>query len=251
MMRQPRSVILMFPLLWLVLSFISCNQTRYSEAPQNGQVFKVKRENMVAEQLVRRDIEDPEVLRAMGKVPRHEFVPPALYGESYEDWPLPIGYDQTISQPYVVAYMTEALAIEKGSKVLEIGTGSGYQAAVLVEMGAKVYTIEIIPELGERAAGILDKLGYRCMTRIGDGYDGWPEAAPFDAVIVTAAPRTVPKPLVDQLREGGRLVIPVGYGIQNLEVYTKKKGLLRLLKTLPVRFVPMTGKSQHIGPVDR
>lgn len=208
-----------------------------------GVDYQAKRRNMVSAQLTRRDITDPAVLKAMGEVPRHEFVPDDVKGQAYADWPLPIGHDQTISQPFIVAYMSQALRVKKGDKVLEIGTGSGYQAAVLAAMGAEVYSIEIVAPLGELARKTLKRLRYNVHVRIGDGYDGWPEAKPFDAIIVTAAPKTVPEPLVRQLKEGGRLVIPVGKSLQTLKVYTKIRGRLSLQVTLPVRFVPMTGKA--------
>jgi protein-L-isoaspartate(D-aspartate) O-methyltransferase len=210
----------------------------------NGTDDKVKREQMVVHQMQRRDITSREVLDAMRAVPRHAFVPDNVKSEAYADWPLPIGEGQTISQPYIVAYMTQALAIKKGDKVLEIGTGSGYQAAVLAEMGAEVYSVEIVEPLGRRAADTLQRLGYKVHVKIGDGYDGWPKKAPFDGIIVTAAPKKIPAPLVSQLKEGGHLVIPVGTFNQTLEVYTKTKGELVLQETLPVRFVPMTGKAQ-------
>jgi protein-L-isoaspartate(D-aspartate) O-methyltransferase len=239
------------PGILMVLLLLCCNRAQNSEALHNRQSDKVKRQTMVNEQLVQRGIADPEVLRAMAVVLRHAFVPSSLEDQAYADWPLPIGYEQTISQPYIVAYMTEALEIGRGAKVLEVGTGSGYQAAVLAEMGADVYTIEIIPELGKRAAETLNRLGYKVHTRIGDGYDGWPTAAPFDAIIVTAAPSAIPRPLIDQLREGGRLVVPVGRWDQILEVHTKREGVLSPIKTLPVRFVPMTGKTEQLAhPVE-
>ena len=188
-------------------------------------------------------LSDP-VLRAMRTVPRHRFVPPELAGEAYRDVPLPIGRGQTISQPTVVALMTELLEPRPDARVLEIGTGSGYQAAVLAECVAKVYTIEIVAPLGERARRQLQELGYRNVeVRIGDGYKGWPEAAPFDAIIVTAAPDHVPQPLVDQLAPKGRMVIPVGsrYGTQNLLVITKDAdGRAVTRRTIEVRFVPLT-----------
>lgn len=207
-------------------------------------ILTQKRHAMVDTQLAGRDITDKEVLLAMRTVPRHLFVASYLQEQAYADWPLPIGQDQTISQPYIVAYMTEALAVNKGDKVLEIGTGSGYQAAVLAQMGIDVYTIEIIPELGKQAASILSKLGYSVHTRIGDGYLGWPEKAPFHGIIVTAAPKTIPEPLIKQLKSGGRLVIPVGEDFQVLNVLEKRDKKLVTIKTLPVRFVPMTGQSQ-------
>jgi protein-L-isoaspartate(D-aspartate) O-methyltransferase len=176
-------------------------------------------------------------------VPRHRFVPADLERQAYNDHPLPIGHGQTISQPFIVAFMTEAAAIKPGAKVLEIGTGSGYQAAILAAMGAQVFTIEIIPALAERAAATLQELSYdQVQVRAGDGYRGWPEVAPFDAIIVTAAPATIPPALLDQLAEGGRLVIPVGPqgGSQELTLATKTGGKIHRRNLLPVRFVPFT-----------
>ena len=184
------------------------------------------------------------VVRAMRAVPRHRFVPPALVGDAYRDEPLPIGLGQTISQPFIVALMTELLDLRPDARVLEVGTGSGYQAAVLAECVAKVYTIEIVAPLGERARETLKGLGYRNVElRIGDGYKGWPEAAPFDAIIVTAAPDHIPQPLVDQLAPKGRMVIPVGssHGMQNLFVVAKDaEGRVVAKRTIGVRFVPLT-----------
>jgi len=202
-----------------------------------------KRKRMVAEQIAARGIRDERVLAAMMKVPRHRFVPPGLREAAYADGPLPIGSGQTISQPYIVALMTESLGLTGGGKVLEIGTGSGYQAAVLAEIVDTVFTIEILPELAERAEAILDTLGYRNVNvRTGDGYFGWAEKAPFDGVIVTAAAPRIPEPLIAQLKVGGRLVIPVGEYDQDLEIYEKTSAGLKLLSTVPVRFVPMKGK---------
>jgi protein-L-isoaspartate(D-aspartate) O-methyltransferase len=202
-----------------------------------------KRLEMVAMQIAIRDVSSPVVLTAMRKVPRHRFMPEKLWPEAYEDHPLPIGEGQTISQPYIVAKMTELADVKKGSRVLEIGTGSGYQAAVLAEIADTVFTIEILPELAERAQAILDTLGYRNVrVRAGDGFFGWPAHAPFDGIIVTAAAPRVPEPLVEQLAMGGRVVIPVGEEYQNLKVYKKTGAGLVLLSTVPVRFVPMTGK---------
>ncbi|NJD06429.1 MAG: protein-L-isoaspartate(D-aspartate) O-methyltransferase [Methylococcaceae bacterium] len=191
----------------------------------------------------RQPISHPGVLRAMAKVPRHEFVPVPLRDAAYDDRPLPIGHGQTISQPYVVAFMTEKLNPKPTDRVLEIGTGSGYQAAVLSGLVAQVYSIEIVEPLAERARRDLERLGYRNVKiRQGDGYQGWPEQAPFDAVIVTAAPDHVPQPLVDQLREGGRMIVPVGIaGDQTLYLFTKRAGELEQRAVLPVLFVPMTG----------
>ncbi len=207
--------------------------------------FAERRNRMVEEQIEARGVKDKLVLKAMRTVPRHEFVPKSHRYEAYSDWPVPIGYSQTISQPYIVAYMTEALALKKGDKVLEIGTGSGYQAAVLAQMGMVVYSIEIVEPLGNQAKETLTRLGYKVNLRIGDGYDGWPQAAPFDGIIVTAAPKSIPKPLKQQMAEGGRLVIPVGSGVQTLKVFSKEKGIPLLRQTLPVRFVPMTGKADR------
>ena len=182
----------------------------------------------------------------MLKVPRHEFVPKDFVRSAYDDNALPLKLGQTISQPYIVAYMTQALGLKGTERVLEIGTGSGYQAAVLAEIVPEVYTIEILPELQEKASAVLAKLGYRNIHfRTGDGYMGWPEHAPFDSIIVTAAPEDVPQPLIDQLKEGGRLVIPVGVISQELMVITKEKDGITRRSTIPVRFVPMTGKAQE------
>ena len=207
------------------------------------EAYKALRERMVEEQIAGRDVVDERVIAAMNEVPRHRFVPFKLRAFAYIDNPLPIGEGQTISQPYIVALMTESLDPRSGDRVLEIGTGSGYQAAVLAEVVDTVFTIEIVPALAERAAGILDTLGYgNVVVRCGDGYDGWPESAPFDGVIVTAAAPSIPAPLVEQLAVGGRLVIPVGDTAQELKVYVKREAGLELLFTLPVRFVPMIGK---------
>jgi protein-L-isoaspartate(D-aspartate) O-methyltransferase len=182
-------------------------------------------------------------LRALRKVARHELVPADVRGSSYEDHPLPIGHEQTISQPYIVAFMTEALGLKGGETVLEVGTGSGYQAAVLAEIAARVYTIEIVEPLATRARADLARLGYRNVeVRAGDGYKGWPEAAPFDAIIVTAAAPTIPAPLKEQLKDGGRLVIPVGEDDQRLMVLTRRGTQFEERVLLPVRFVPMTGE---------
>ncbi|OAI57998.1 protein-L-isoaspartate O-methyltransferase [Verrucomicrobiaceae bacterium SCGC AG-212-N21] len=222
------------------------------ETPKDEAGFEKAREKMVREQLTAegRDIKNQRVLRAMGKVPRHEFVPENLRGQAYRDSPLPIGHEQTISQPYIVAFMTEALDPKPGERVLEIGTGSGYQAAVLAALGTEVYTIEIVKPLGERAEKDLKRLGYDTVrVRVGDGYKGWPEAAPFDAIIVTCAPEKVPQPLVDQLKPGGRMIIPVGdSAVQNLYLLKKEaEGQLSKQAVLPVRFVPMTGEAEKRG----
>lgn len=191
-------------------------------------------------------IRSERVLAAMRSVPRHRFVPADQERHAYEDRALPIGFSQTISQPYVVAFMTESLELDGDERVLEVGTGSGYQAAVLAELAQEVYTIEIVEPLGRRAAAILHELGYEeVRTRIGDGYRGWPEAAPFDAIIVTAAPERVPEPLVEQLAPGGRMVIPVGRSEQELLLLEKTPEGVTRRAILPVSFVPMTGEVQE------
>jgi protein-L-isoaspartate(D-aspartate) O-methyltransferase len=206
--------------------------------------FMVERLELVANTIESRGVKDLDVLRAMRTVPRHEFVPEDLLAYAYEDHPLPIGYGQTISQPYVVAWMTELVELKPGEKVLEIGTGSGYQAAVLAELGfVEVYSIEIIPDLATRAEAALSRLGYKVMVKQGDGYFGWEEVAPFDAIIVTAAPDHLPSPLVAQLVEGGRLVIPIGPpgGYQSLWKFIKENGEVKAYNMGGVAFVPLTG----------
>jgi protein-L-isoaspartate(D-aspartate) O-methyltransferase len=204
--------------------------------------FADARQAMVARQLQRRDITDPRVLIAMGTVPRHRFVPGDLASRAYGDYPLPIGEGQTISQPYMVALMTQWAEVHPGDRVLEVGTGSGYQAAVLAELGGHVFSIEILPDLARQAATRLKDLGYgQVQVRSGDGYQGWPEAAPFDAILVTAAAPRVPPALTAQLKEGGRLVIPVGPpgGEQTLKRYHRVQGKLVEEASLAVRFVPL------------
>jgi protein-L-isoaspartate(D-aspartate) O-methyltransferase len=207
--------------------------------------FARDRLRMVSEQIEARGIQDPAVLAAMRTVPRHLFVPEPERSHAYDDGPLPIGFDQTISQPYIVALMTSLARPAAGRSVLEIGTGSGYQAAVLVACGATVYSIEIVEELGRRSAELLRRLGYHVHVRIGDGFDGWPEAAPFDSIVCTAAPETVPQPLLGQLKNGGRLVIPVGAQSQDLVVITRSGSSYSRETVAPVRFVPMTGKARE------
>ncbi|GMU92809.1 MAG: hypothetical protein AMXMBFR4_18670 [Candidatus Hydrogenedentota bacterium] len=223
--------------------------------------FALERDRMVREDIARdgffgRDgVRDGQVLAAMRAVPRHRFVPARLQRQAYSDGPLPIGHGQTISQPYIVAKMTELLRVGPEDSVLEIGTGSGYQAAVLAEIVKKVYTIEIVPELGSSAAELLNKLKYENIeTKIGDGYFGWEEHAPYDAIIVTAAASHIPPPLVEQLKPGGRMVIPVGppLGLQQLYVLEKRKdGSIQQRSVMAVRFVPLTGGTpQPAGPSD-
>lgn len=197
---------------------------------------------MVRDQLQGRDIKDPRVLTAMAKVPRHRFVPSELADFAYDDNPLPIILGQTISQPYIVGYMTEALQLRGDERVLEIGTGSGYQAAVLAELVHEVYTIEILPELANQAQSTLGSMGYKNIhVRCADGYMGWPEASPFDRIIVTAAPDHVPQPLVDQLKPGGRMILPVGRQEQELVLIEKNDRGYSRRSTMLVRFVPLTG----------
>jgi protein-L-isoaspartate(D-aspartate) O-methyltransferase len=210
-----------------------------------------ERRRMVEVQIASRGIAHEPTLAAMRQVPRHRFVPPELRHAAYQDSPLPIGHGQTISQPFIVAFMTEAAALTRDSKVLEIGTGSGYQAAVAAEISDHVFSIEIVPALAERARATLNETGYeRVSVRPGDGYHGWAEHAPFDVIIVTAAADTIPPPLIAQLKDGGRMLIPVGpqFGAQNLVLVTKENGRVRTRTLMPVRFVPFTrGKENSAG----
>jgi len=209
--------------------------------------FALARQRMVYELAhCRQSITNAPVLVAMGKVPRHEFVPAHVRSQAYLNRPLPIGHGQPISEPYVVAFMTEKIEPRPTDRVLEIGTGSGYQAAVLAELTSEVYTIEIINDLASRAAATLQRLGYtNVYTRAGDGYKGWPEAAPFDAIVVTCSPENVPQPLIDQLKEGGRMIIPIGpSNRQELVLLHKHDGKLDRQAVLPIHFVPMTGEAQ-------
>ena len=220
--------------------------TACGQKPAPTANFGTERQRMVQQQLMTRGITDARVLAAMAKVPREEFVPPESRAASYEDGPLQIGHGQTISQPYIVAFMTEQLRPKASDRVLEIGTGSGYQAAILAGLVKDVYTIEIIEALAKDAEATLQRLGYKNVhVRVGDGYRGWPEHAPFDAITVTCAPDHVPQPLIDQLKEGGRMIIPVGgFGNQELYLLEKKNGQLQRRSVLPVRFVPMAGEAQ-------
>lgn len=212
-------------------------------AQQDG--YEKAREKMVSKQIKSRGIRQQEVLDAMGKVPRHQFVPEKYRQSAYQDGPLPIGYGQTISQPYIVAYMTEKIEPDASFKVLEIGTGSGYQAAVLAEIVDQVYTIEIVEELESAAAERLKDLRYENIhVKAGDGFFGWKEHAPFDAIVVTAAADYIPPPLIDQLKEGGKMIIPVGspFQVQMLKLVEKKKEKVVTKNLLPVKFVPFTRK---------
>jgi len=221
-------------------------------APSIADPWTPKRKVMVDQQLKSRDIRDRHVLQAMGDVPRHLFVPAEHRELAYEDSPLPIGESQTISQPYIVAFMTQAALLKPTDRVLEIGTGSGYQAAILSRLVKEVYTIEIIESLSKQAQKVIGDLKYgNIRFRVGDGYRGWPEAAPFDAILVTAAPDHVPQPLVDQLKAGGRLVLPVGDHWQELLRIVRTEKGTRKETLLPVRFVPMTGEAQKPRPARR
>jgi protein-L-isoaspartate(D-aspartate) O-methyltransferase len=223
----------------MAFSLLACSGAR-----DDGDAdFARAREAMVAQQIESRGIRDAATLAAMRKVERHRFVPEAQRAQAYDDHPLPIGHGQTISQPYIVAFMTEAAGLEAGETVLEIGTGSGYQAAVLAEIAARVYSIEIVAPLAEASAALLKRLGYANVSvRAGDGYLGWPEAAPFDAILVTAAAPRIPEPLKQQLKDGGRMVLPLGDDWQELVVVTRRGERFEERRVLPVRFVPMTGK---------
>ena len=210
-----------------------------------AQDFERLRNDMVKEQLKDRDIRSASVLEAMRTVPRHLFVPQAIQSYAYQDSPLPIGLDQTISQPYIVAFMTEKLKPFAGMKILEVGTGSGYQAAVLAHLGCEVYTIELLETLAKQAEKVLTELNYKHVkVRCGDGYAGWPDEAPFDAIIVTAAPEKIPEALIEQLKDGGKMIIPVGpiHSVQALKLITKKGKRIVEEDLLPVRFVPMVKK---------
>ncbi|MGV3532195.1 MAG: protein-L-isoaspartate(D-aspartate) O-methyltransferase [Chthoniobacteraceae bacterium] len=237
--------------LWPVLFLLAaqaCDSGTSVRATDAAQA----RQNMVEAQIAERGIKDGRVLEAMRTVPRHEFVPADVKAKAYEDTPLPIGYEQTISQPYIVALMTQQLAPAPTDRVLEIGTGSGYQAAVLSTMVREVCTIEIVEPLAKRAKEDLARLGYKNVeVRHGDGYLGWKEKAPFDSIIVTCAPDRVPKPLIEQLKEGGRMIIPVGEaGNQQLFVMEKRNGKIGQRAIVPVAFVPMTGEIREQRPQD-
>jgi protein-L-isoaspartate(D-aspartate) O-methyltransferase len=206
--------------------------------------YAAARSRMIAEQIRSRGVRDPRVLDAISRVPRHLFVPTGERHQAYEDHPLPIGFGQTISQPYIVAFMTEALAVEPWHRVLEIGAGSGYQTAVLAELGATVYAVEVIDDLARRARDLLGELGYaNVYLRTGDGYAGWPEHAPFDRILAAAAPDEIPPAFIDQLVDGGILAIPLGVLNQELQVIRRVGDQLETIGTLPVRFVPMIKKT--------
>lgn len=211
----------------------------------DNNIYTQRRWEMIETQIVSRGIRDSKLIRAMLKIPRHKFVPENLRDIAYGDNPLPIGMEQTISQPYIVALMTELLKLNSGEKVLEVGTGSGYQTAILAEMGCDVYTVEILEPLLEKARRILKSLGYKNIHyKAGDGYRGWPQFAPFDAIIVTAAPDHMPQPLIEQLKVNGRMIIPVGAQYQELLLIKKTDKGTEMKTVTPVRFVPMTGEAQ-------
>jgi protein-L-isoaspartate(D-aspartate) O-methyltransferase len=229
---------------WLVITVIVA--TACHKQPASSSEFAAERQNMVEQQLKPRGIRDERVIAAMAKVPREEFVAENVRGQSYADSALPIGHDQTISQPYIVAFMTEQLRPKPTDRVLEVGTGSGYQAAVLAELVKDVYTIDIVEPLAKEASARLARLGYNNVhVKVGDGYQGWSEVAPFDAIIVTCAPDKVPQPLIQQLKDGGRMIVPVGTTMMDQQLYLleKKNGELAQTAILPVRFVPMVGEA--------
>jgi len=239
-MKRKEFYILAFSMVFIFSA--ECTDGKRVSDLNSGGDFKTMREKMVETQIKGRGVKDPRVLSAMLKVERHLFVPKELQPSAYTDQPLPIGKGQTISQPYIVALMTELLELKGEEKVLEIGTGSGYQAAILAELVKEVYTIEIIETLATSAKKLLLQMGYQNVrVKAGDGYLGWPEVAPFDAIIITAAPDHIPKPLLEQLKEGGRMVVPVGTYSQVLKKIVKRSGRIETSDIVPVVFVPMTG----------
>jgi protein-L-isoaspartate(D-aspartate) O-methyltransferase len=224
-------------------AFTQCTNGKRVSESNPREDFKAMREKMVEGQIKARGVKDPRVLSALLKVERHRFVPSEYSASAYSDQPLPIGESQTISQPYIVALMTELLELKGEERVLEIGTGSGYQAAILAELAKEVYTIEIIESLAATAKNRLLELGYQNVhVKAGDGYLGWPEVAPFDGIIITCAPDHIPIPLIEQLREGGRMVVPVGTYSQELKKIVKRSGKIETTDVIPVIFVPMTGE---------
>lgn len=233
----------LFLLMYTVVLCAAC----YAQGTLTNDPFVHARSRMIENDLKGRDITDPAVLRAMEKVKRHLFVDESRQREAYGDYPLPIGEKQTISQPYIVALMTQYLALDKKDRVLEIGTGSGYQAAVLGEITGEVYSIEIKKNLAERASSLLRSLGYQNINvKAGDGFFGWQEYAPFDAILLTCSVDKIPQPLVDQLKEGGKIILPLGgmFEVQSLVMGTKKNGRLETKNITPVRFVPMRGEAE-------
>ena len=230
-------------MLVLLAPAVIFTESAYS---QQADPFAAARKKMIERDLKNRDIADVAVLQAMADVPRHRFVPSSLQEQAYADCPLPIGHGQTISQPYVVAFMTQMLEVRAEDKVLEIGTGCGYQAAVLARLSKQVYTIEIVKPLADESRKLLEELGYKnIFIKAGDGFEGWPEHAPFDKIILTCAVKEIPPALIEQLKEGGRIIAPIGAPgtVQQLIIATKQAGKLKHRGVLPVRFVPMTGKA--------
>lgn len=239
--RMPRPIRCV---LYLSVALGACASS--APAPQSDADWEARRARMVETQIRQREVTDARVLRAMRNVPRHLFVPEDRRSLAYEDHPVPIGRGQTISQPFIVAYMTEALSLAPADRVLEVGTGSGYQTAILAEIAREVYSMEILPELTDRARATLASLGYtNVRVRTGNGYLGWPEAAPFDKIIVTAAPDEVPKTLVDQLAPSGVMIVPVGIASQMMTIVRRTPEGIVQQETIPVRFVPMTGKPKR------
>ena len=227
-------------LVHALIGLTACDGNQMAESPAHDPNRERERHRMVGAHVVPSGVRNPAVLRAMRQVPRHRFVPARYSALAYEDGPLPLGYDQTISQPSLVALMTEALSVKKTDKVLEVGTGSGYQAAILAELASEVLTIEIVEPLARQAEATLAELGYRNIrVRVGDGYQGWPEEAPYDAIMVTAAPDHVPQPLLEQLAVGGRLILPVGRHFQTLELYRRTAEGYERETITHVRFVPL------------
>jgi len=236
------------PLLSALAVLVGCEASPRVETdpPPAPPLEQQEREFMVHSQIEARGIRDPRVLQAMREIPRADFVPAEVRDRAHRDSPLPIGYGQTISQPYIVAFMTEQLELDGSEKVLEIGTGSGYQAAILGRLAARVYSIEIVEALAQRSRALLEAKGIANVeVRSGDGYGGWPEHAPFDAILLTAAPDDIPEPLLEQLAVGGRLVAPVGVGLQELVLVTRDEEGLHFESLLPVRFVPMVGEAER------
>ncbi len=240
--RNPLAFFVILGGVWFILS--GCGNGNQAMTQENDHSRQVERDLMVDTQIVVGGVTDQAVVAAMRRVPRHRFMPDSHAEDAYGDFPLSIGYGQTISQPFIVAYMTQALKLKPDEKVLEIGTGSGYQAAILAELVSKVFTIEIVEPLAARAKKTLAELGYdNVIVRAGDGYQGWPDESPFDAIILTAAPNHIPEPLLEQLAIGGRLILPVGDYPQRLLLIRRTKEGYQETELLPVVFVPMTGEA--------
>lgn len=245
-MTHPLAFFVMVIGVWTIL--FGCENENQAMTKGNNHTRQVERDRMVDTQIVAGGITDQSVIAAMRRVPRHRFVPDSESEDAYGDFPLSIGHGQTISQPFIVAYMTQALTLKPDEKVLEIGSGSGYQAAILAELGVQGFSIEIVEPLAARAKETLAELGYdNVIVRAGDGYQGWPEESPFDAIIITAAPDHIPAPLLEQLAIGGRLILPVGGYAQNLILVRRTEEGYQRTELLPVRFVPMTGQAEK-GP---